>query len=94
MASLSNAARLALLRHGQCATGAVMTRAGLHTTPAAKLYADKDGRYKCTLIPGDGVGPELMDSVQEVVKAIGAPVDFEQFHLSEVSSKKYVLSCT
>lgn len=28
----------------------------------------KEGRIKCTLIPGDGVGPELVYSVQEVFK--------------------------
>lgn len=36
------------------------------------------------MIPGDGVGPEMMDSVQEVLKAIGAPIDFDVHHLSEV----------
>lgn len=43
-----------------------------------------EGRTTCTLIPGDGVGPELLYSVQEVFKAAGAPVDFEQLFLSEV----------
>lgn len=32
--------------------------------------ANKEGRIKCTLIPGDGVGPELVYSVQEVFKVI------------------------
>ena len=27
-----------------------------------------EGRTSCTLIPGDGVGPELLYSVQEVFK--------------------------
>lgn len=44
-----------------------------------------EGRTKCTLIPGDGVGPELMYSVQEVFKAAGVPVDFEPFFFSEVN---------
>lgn len=43
-----------------------------------------EGRTKCTLIPGDGVGPELVYSVQEVFKAAGVPVDFETFFFSEV----------
>ena len=30
----------------------------------------KEGRIKCTLIPGDGVGPEMVYSVQEVFKVI------------------------
>ncbi|XP_014251508.1 isocitrate dehydrogenase [NAD] subunit beta, mitochondrial-like [Cimex lectularius] len=43
-----------------------------------------EGITKCTLIPGDGVGPELMYCVQEVFKAAGAPIEFEQFFFSEV----------
>jgi isocitrate/isopropylmalate dehydrogenase len=34
--------------------------------------ARPEGRTKCTLIPGDGVGPELMYSVQEVFKVMTA----------------------
>nr|WIJ39643.1 mitochondrial isocitrate dehydrogenase [NAD] subunit beta isoform X1 [Dioryctria sylvestrella] len=45
----------------------------------------KEGRIKCTLIPGDGVGPELVYSVQEVFKASSIPVDFESFFFSEVN---------
>ncbi|KAL4708603.1 hypothetical protein ACJJTC_014211 [Scirpophaga incertulas] len=45
----------------------------------------KEGRIKCTLIPGDGVGPELVYSVQEVFKAANIPVDFESFFFSEVN---------
>ena len=45
----------------------------------------KDGKIPVTMIPGDGVGPELMDSVQSVFKTLGAPVTFETMHLSEVS---------
>lgn len=41
-------------------------------------------RITCTLIPGDGVYPELMDSVKTVLKAIGAPIDFETMLFSEV----------
>ncbi|CAH1641497.1 unnamed protein product [Spodoptera littoralis] len=44
-----------------------------------------EGRIKCTLIPGDGVGPELVYSVQEVFKAADIPVDFESFFFSEVN---------
>ncbi len=44
------------------------------------------------MIPGDGVGPELMDSVQTLVKSLGAPVDFEIYHLSEVKQFHPVFS--
>jgi len=52
----------------------------LHTTSAGL----KESTIPVTLIPGDGVGPELMDSVQSVFKSLGAPVTFETMHLSEV----------
>jgi len=43
-----------------------------------------EGRTKCTLIPGDGVGPEMCQSMQEVLEAAGAPIDFETFFLSDI----------
>ncbi|XP_050357651.1 isocitrate dehydrogenase [NAD] subunit beta, mitochondrial isoform X2 [Nymphalis io] len=60
---------------------------GLHTSAvnSDKNQTSKEGRIKCTLIPGDGVGPELVYSVQEVFKAAGIPVDFESFFFSEVN---------
>lgn len=48
------------------------------------LTRNSEGKFTCTLIPGDGVGPELIDSVQECFRYIGAPIDFEMHHLSEV----------
>ncbi|KAJ8920171.1 hypothetical protein NQ315_011832 [Exocentrus adspersus] len=52
---------------------------------AAGVQERPDVRTKCTLIPGDGVGPELVYSVQEVFKAAGVPVDFETYFFSEVN---------
>ena len=37
-----------------------------------------DTKYRVTLVPGDGVGPELMLCVREVFKQIGVPVEFEE----------------
>ena len=34
-----------------------------------------------TMIPGDGVGPELMESVKNVFSAAGVPVDFEEIYV-------------
>ncbi|XP_061723619.1 isocitrate dehydrogenase [NAD] subunit beta, mitochondrial isoform X2 [Cydia pomonella] len=79
--------------------GSQLAGKGLHTTSAvnadknvcfaphsiSSLPVSKEGRIKCTLIPGDGVGPELVYSVQEVFKAAGIPVDFESFFFSEVN---------
>lgn len=65
--------------------------ATLLKNPSVRTYAaiqapvsKPEGRTTCTVIPGDGVGPELLYSVQEVFKAAGAPVDFEHTFFSEV----------
>ena len=36
------------------------------------------GRQTVTMIPGDGVGTELMASVKDVFSAAGVPVDFQE----------------
>lgn len=35
------------------------------------------GRHTVTMMPGDGIGPEMMAYVKEVYRYAGAPVDFE-----------------
>ena len=40
------------------------------------------GRYTVTMLPGDGIGPEMMEYVKEVFTFAGAPVDFETIHLN------------
>ncbi|KAL3872398.1 hypothetical protein ACJMK2_040326 [Sinanodonta woodiana] len=63
-----------------------------HNTGAGSGHAVKDpiakpeGKQVVTLIPGDGVGPELMASVQEVFKAAMVPIEFEEIFVSEVHS--------
>ncbi|XP_055676897.1 isocitrate dehydrogenase [NAD] subunit beta, mitochondrial [Lutzomyia longipalpis] len=60
----------------------------IHSTASANNASSTtkpEKRIKCTMIPGDGVGPELMYSVQEVFKAADVPVDFETYFLSEVN---------
>ena len=39
-------------------------------------------RVTATLIPGDGVGPELVNSVEDVFKAAAVPMDFEVKYIS------------
>ncbi|XP_012287867.1 isocitrate dehydrogenase [NAD] subunit beta, mitochondrial [Orussus abietinus] len=46
---------------------------------------EQSEKIKCTLIPGDGVGPELVVSVTNVFKAANVPVEFEPYFLSEVN---------
>uniref|UniRef100_A0A8C6Q260 Isocitrate dehydrogenase [NAD] subunit, mitochondrial n=1 Tax=Nothobranchius furzeri TaxID=105023 RepID=A0A8C6Q260_NOTFU len=45
-----------------------------------------DSTFKVTMVPGDGVGPELMMAVKDVFKAGDIPVEFDEFHLSEVQN--------
>lgn len=46
--------------------------------------AQSDQKVNVTMIPGDGVGPELMSAVKTVFKAAAFPVNFEEFWLSEI----------
>ncbi|KAL5471374.1 hypothetical protein EMCRGX_G029485 [Ephydatia muelleri] len=45
------------------------------------------GRHMVTLIPGDGIGPELAASVKEVFSYANVPVDFEEILVSGLVSK-------
>lgn len=38
---------------------------------------------KVTLIPGDGIGPEITESMKKVLKAAGADVEFEEVNAGE-----------
>ncbi|KAK6761827.1 hypothetical protein RB195_022786 [Necator americanus] len=49
-----------------------------------KTTSEPAHKLKVTIIPGDGVGPELIYSVQDIVKNTGIPLDFEEIFLSEV----------
>lgn len=42
---------------------------------------------KVTMVPGDGVGLELMSSVKQVFKAVDIPVQFEEFWVSELQDR-------
>jgi len=42
--------------------------------------------YTVTLIPGDGIGEEITDSVKEIFEHINAPIEWEQYNVSGVSS--------
>lgn len=45
---------------------------------ASTPEALNDTKIKVTLVPGDGVGPELMLCVREIYKQLGVPVEFEE----------------
>ena len=39
------------------------------------------GRYTVTMLPGDGIGPEMMGYIKDIFREVGAPVDFETVHM-------------
>ena len=45
------------------------------------IYDRYGGRYTVTMLPGDGIGPEMMGYIKDVFHEAGAPVDFETVHL-------------
>ncbi|KAI1496056.1 isocitrate dehydrogenase subunit 1 [Biscogniauxia marginata] len=44
------------------------------------------GKYTVTLIPGDGIGAEVAESVKTIFKADSVPIDWEQVDVSGVDS--------
>lgn len=45
------------------------------------------GRHAVTMLPGAGIGPEMMKYVQQVFKAGGVPVDFEMIQIDPKSNE-------
>ncbi|XP_063257371.1 isocitrate dehydrogenase [NAD] subunit beta, mitochondrial isoform X2 [Prinia subflava] len=89
---------MAALGAGRAAAAAGLLRApglgvwrGLGSSAALLQQAQAkphkaEGTFQVTMLPGDGVGPELMHSVKEVFKAGNVPVVFDEHHLSEVQN--------
>ncbi|CAI9587603.1 unnamed protein product [Staurois parvus] len=77
----------------RCVRGSPFLRRPLSSSAVLLQAADSqgesgqsEGAFRVTMIPGDGVGPELMHSVKEVFKAADVPVEFDEHHLSEVQN--------
>jgi len=54
------------------------TNSSLHSHT---LSYGEDDKFKVTLIPGDGIGPEITDSVLGVFQAAGVPITWEKFNV-------------
>ncbi|KAI0278892.1 hypothetical protein BGY98DRAFT_972024 [Russula aff. rugulosa BPL654] len=44
------------------------------------------GVYTVTLIPGDGIGQEITESVKEIFESVNAPIEWDQYDVSGMSS--------
>ncbi|GAA5944210.1 isocitrate dehydrogenase (NAD(+)) IDH1 [Sporobolomyces koalae] len=52
------------------------------TKPSPATPTKYGGVYSVTLIPGDGVGKEITQSVEEIFEHTNVPVEFEKFNVS------------
>ncbi|KAG8746751.1 isocitrate dehydrogenase (NAD(+)) idh1 [Ceratobasidium sp. 414] len=62
------------------------TLAAYYPKVSRRLPTKYGGVYTVTLIPGDGVGAEITDSVKEVFEHVNAPIEWEQYDVSGLSS--------
>lgn len=60
-------------------------RFNLKLTTVDKPKAKYGGRFMVTLLPGDGIGPELMRHVKTIFAIGGIPVDFEEINLDSMN---------
>ncbi|CCH59512.1 hypothetical protein TBLA_0B06910 [Henningerozyma blattae CBS 6284] len=75
----------------------VLAKRGLATVPATgfrgflnPLPKEYGGRYTVTLIPGDGVGKEVTDSVVSIFNAENLPIDWERVDISGLDHEEGV----
>lgn len=55
------------------------------TSSPTSAYAKEkqaNGKYLVTLIPGDGIGPEVANSVKEIYRAANVPIDWEEVEVT------------
>lgn len=65
-------------------------------TPASRSFATVQsdifkptkfgGKYTVTLIPGDGVGAEVSESVKQIFKSDNVPIEWEQVDVTGIES--------
>ncbi|KAL5274086.1 IDH3G family protein [Megaselia abdita] len=48
--------------------------------------AQYGGRHSCTMLPGGGIGPELMTYVRDIFQYAGCPIDFEVIDIDPTSA--------
>jgi hypothetical protein len=53
---------------------------------SARLYSGET--ITCTLFPGDGIGPEIAESVKQIFEAAGAPIDWDEQYIGKVADPR------
>lgn len=54
----------------------------------SNVHRTPDGKKLVTVIPGDGIGPEVVQSAQRIIEATGAPLEWEVRHAGASIFKK------
>ncbi|KAF9437029.1 NAD-dependent isocitrate dehydrogenase [Entomortierella beljakovae] len=60
------------------------SQAGGNLPGAFNAKKNANGNYTVTLIPGDGIGPEISESVVKIYKAAGVPIEWEPVSVTPV----------
>ena len=47
---------------------------------ATNVHTTAAGKTLVTVIPGDGIGPEVVESAQRIIEATGVPIEWEERH--------------
>ncbi|TDL29593.1 hypothetical protein BD410DRAFT_758554 [Rickenella mellea] len=76
----ASVSRSAVFRHALPATRKYAT------APTATFAGQKgsDGKYTVTLIPGDGIGPEISESIKDIYSTAGVPIRWEEVSVTPV----------
>lgn len=72
-------------KHGPRFLTTSPTRDNLKLTTVTKPKAKYGGRFMVTLLPGDGIGPEMMRHVKTIFTIGGIPIDFEEINLDSMN---------
>jgi isocitrate dehydrogenase len=59
---------------------------------STSFYLTPDGKKLVTVIPGDGIGPEVVRSAQRIIAATGAPIAWEERYAGESVFKQGIAS--
>ena len=59
--------------------------------PISEPVSRPEGKQAITLVPGDGVGPELCASVKEVFRSTGVPIEFEEIFVRYIKSLMFLM---
>ncbi|KAG8885862.1 isocitrate dehydrogenase (NAD(+)) idh1 [Tulasnella sp. 331] len=79
---LAAIARPSVLRPSQQALRTATTLSAGFPKISKRLPTKYGGVYTVTLIPGDGIGAEITDSVKEIFEHVNAPIEWEQYDVS------------